>query len=81
FAGIANWLVCIPPDTVKTKLQTAPEGRYSNYFEVWSDVLRSAGFLGLYAGIVPVLIRAFPANAACFYGMEAAKTALAAVGL
>jgi len=26
-AGIFNWLGCIPIDTLKTKLQTAPEGR------------------------------------------------------
>jgi hypothetical protein len=25
-AGIFNWLGCIPIDTLKTKLQTAPEG-------------------------------------------------------
>lgn len=27
-AGIANWSVCIPPDVLKSRLQTAPEGKY-----------------------------------------------------
>lgn len=28
FAGIANWAVCLPPDVLKSRLQTAPEGKY-----------------------------------------------------
>lgn len=28
FAGIANWAVCIPADVLKSRLQTAPEGKY-----------------------------------------------------
>jgi hypothetical protein len=28
-AGICNWLVAIPADVVKSRLQTAPEGVYS----------------------------------------------------
>merc|ERR1712096_401757 len=51
-AGIFNWLVAIPMDVVKNRLQAAPEA--------------------LYKGAVPVLLRAFPANAACFMGYEAA---------
>lgn len=27
-AGIANWSVCLPPDVLKSRLQTAPEGKY-----------------------------------------------------
>lgn len=27
-AGIANWSICIPPDVLKSRLQTAPEGKY-----------------------------------------------------
>jgi len=29
-AGICNWLVAIPPDVLKSRLQTAPEGTYPN---------------------------------------------------
>lgn len=28
FAGILNWAVAIPPDVLKSRLQTAPEGTY-----------------------------------------------------
>jgi solute carrier family 25 carnitine/acylcarnitine transporter 20/29 len=28
-AGICNWLVAIPADVVKSRLQTAPDGVYS----------------------------------------------------
>lgn len=27
-AGVANWSLCIPPDVLKSRLQTAPEGKY-----------------------------------------------------
>lgn len=29
-AGVFNWLVAIPPDVLKSRLQTAPEGKYPN---------------------------------------------------
>lgn len=28
YAGMFNWIVAVPPDTIKSKLQSAPEGRY-----------------------------------------------------
>jgi len=80
-AGIANWLVCIPLDTLKTRLQTAPEGKYSGLGDVFSEVMKHEGFLGLYTGITPVIIRAFPANAACFFGVEVAKRVVTYFGL
>lgn len=27
-AGVLNWLVAVPPDTVKSRFQSAPPGRY-----------------------------------------------------
>ena len=36
------------------------------------QLLKTEGFKGLFRGIVPVAIRAFPANAACFMGFETA---------
>nr|CAI5824620.1 unnamed protein product [Callosobruchus analis]CAI5864432.1 unnamed protein product [Callosobruchus analis] len=35
--------------------------------------MKNEGPLALYKGITPVLIRAFPANAACFVGFELCK--------
>jgi len=70
-AGISNWLIGMPADVLKSRLQTAPEGKYPNGVrDVASDLLRKEGPLALYKGIVPVLLRAFPANAACFVGFE-----------
>jgi len=80
-AGIMNWVVCIPFDTVKTKLQTAPDDIKVTYFGIWREVLKTKGFLGLFQGIVPIMIRAFPANAACFFGVEVARKFLSSIGM
>lgn len=73
-AGIANWLVGMPPDVLKSRLQTAPEGTYKNGIrDVFKQLMKSEGPLALYKGITPVLLRAFPANAACFVGFELCK--------
>ena len=71
FAGIANWAVCIPADVVKSRLQTAPEGMYPNGMrDVFREIIREEGAAALFKGFVPVMLRAFPANAACFFGVE-----------
>lgn len=72
-AGIFNWMVAIPPDVLKSRLQTAPEGMYPNGIrDVFREVMRTDGIRGMYKGTAPVMIRAFPANAACFMGYEVA---------
>eukprot|EP01091_Cochliopodium_minus_P016062 TRINITY_DN58_c1_g1_i1.p1 TRINITY_DN58_c1_g1~~TRINITY_DN58_c1_g1_i1.p1 ORF type:complete len:299 (-),score=66.53 TRINITY_DN58_c1_g1_i1:39-935(-) len=77
-AGVTNWLGCIPIDTLKSKYQTAPDGKYPNGIrDVFRDVVRNEGYGALYRGIGPTMIRAFPANAACFLGVETALKALA----
>ena len=30
---MANWAVCIPADVLKSRLQTAPHGKYPSKFE------------------------------------------------
>ncbi|CAF4313251.1 unnamed protein product [Rotaria magnacalcarata] len=69
-AGIANWAVAIPPDVLKSRFQTAPSGKYSGIADVLRELIRTEGIGSLYKGIVPVMLRAFPANAACFLGYE-----------
>ncbi|TKR95109.1 hypothetical protein L596_009321 [Steinernema carpocapsae] len=69
-AGIANWSVCIPAD-VLSRLQTAPEGKYPDGIRgVLREILREDGLKALFKGFTPVMLRAFPANAACFLGFE-----------
>lgn len=72
-AGVFNWLVAIPPDVLKSRLQIAPAGTYPNGVRsVMAELMREEGILALYKGVTPVLVRAFPANAACFMGYEVA---------
>jgi len=79
-AGMANWLPAIPVDTLKSRLQTAPEGRYNGIRSVFREIIEKEGyqkgFFTLYRGIGPVMVRAFPANAACFLGYETARKML-----
>jgi len=77
FAGMANWLPAIPVDTLKSRLQTAPEGKYPNGIRsVAREIFKNNGsrtLSVLYRGTGPVMVRAFPANAACFLGYETTK--------
>ncbi len=80
--GIINWAVVLPLDVVKSRIQTAPEGLYPRGVrDALPALLKSEGPKGLYRGIVPVFIRAFPANAACFFGFETAMKFLNFVGI
>lgn len=72
-AGMACWIVSIPVDVIKSRFQSAPEGMYGGMGDVFSKLIREEGPSALFAGIRPALIRAFPANAACFFGMEVAR--------
>ncbi|KAL3852394.1 hypothetical protein ACJMK2_016045 [Sinanodonta woodiana] len=70
-AGIFNWAVAIPADVLKSRLQTAPEGTYPNGIrDVFRHLMKEEGIFSLYKGFTPVMLRAFPANAACFMGYE-----------
>jgi solute carrier family 25 carnitine/acylcarnitine transporter 20/29 len=42
-------------------------------WDVYTKLIKEEGVAGLFTGIRPALIRAFPANAACFFGMEVAR--------
>lgn len=71
-AGIFNWIVALPVDVAKSRFQTAPEGKYKGLLEVYSELIKADGIRAFYKGFTPVIIRAFPANAACFLGYEVA---------
>ena len=57
-------------------LLPAPEGTYTGVRDVLSKLLRDEGPRALYRGAGPVMLRAFPANAACFLGYEVALSLL-----
>lgn len=75
-AGMVCWSITIPPDVLKSRYQTAPAGKYSGIFDVYQHLMKEEGPGALVRGMRPALIRAFPANAACFFGMEVAKDSL-----
>lgn len=74
-AGMACWAVCIPFDVLKSRQQAAPRSMPAT--QILQDLVRAEGWSALYRGLRPALVRAFPANAACFYGMEMTRDALA----
>lgn len=81
-AGILNWAVALPIDTMKSRLQVAADGKYPHGMRsVFADIYRHDGLLSLYRGFSAVMLRAFPANAACFLGYETAITVLDYIGL
>ncbi|XP_054742366.1 congested-like trachea protein isoform X2 [Anastrepha obliqua] len=74
-AGISYWIVGMPPDVLKSRLQTAPPDKYKHGIRsVFVELMQTEGPLALYRGVAPVMLRAFPANAACFFGIELANT-------
>jgi len=76
-SGWAMWSVVMPVDTIKSKIQVAPEGisRADVLKEIRADIAKN-GIKTVYRGVGVVLARAFPANAACFLGYEKAKQGL-----
>jgi solute carrier family 25 carnitine/acylcarnitine transporter 20/29 len=78
FAGMACWTVGIPFDVIKSRYQTAPEGKYNGIMDVYKALIKEEGYAGLFRGLRPALMRAFPANAACFLGVELTKKLLGA---
>lgn len=83
-AGIFNWAFAIPFDTMKTRIQVNPE-QYPNGMRDASRAMFTEGpvkaFSQMYRGFSAVMLRAFPANAACFLGVETAVKALNSIGL
>ncbi|KAJ3297152.1 carnitine transporter [Rhizoclosmatium sp. JEL0117] len=68
-AGIANWIVCIPIDSIKTQIQQSREPT-----TFWSVVRSQKSVVHLYRGLGPVLVKAFPASGAFFFGVETTRS-------
>jgi len=74
FAGMAGWTVCMPFDVPKTNVQSRWDTRIlGSYFPQMIKIAKERGIIGFYSGLGPTLIRAFPANAALFLGVETGK--------
>ena len=72
-AGVMMWILACPADVMKSRIQIEPMSKPTGQIlsEIKTDV-RKNGIGVLYRGIGPTLMRAFPANAACFLGYEQA---------
>ena len=73
-AGLAMWIIGVPPDVIKTRIQNAAPGQYPGGIkQVIAELIKKEGVMGFYKGIAPALIRAYPANAACFSTVEVCR--------
>ncbi|KAF8528308.1 mitochondrial carrier [Gautieria morchelliformis] len=75
-AGVAMWSIAIPPDVLKSRLQSAPSGTYTGFLDCARKTIAADGVGALWKGFGPAMARAFPANAATFLGVEASRKAL-----
>ncbi|KAK6503758.1 carnitine transporter [Arthrobotrys musiformis] len=73
-AGIAMWISIFPVDTVKSRLQSA-EGKVT-VGGVVREIYGKGGIKAFFPGLTPALLRAVPANAATFVGVEWAHKAM-----
>ncbi|EIM92135.1 mitochondrial carrier [Stereum hirsutum FP-91666 SS1] len=75
-AGVAMWAIAIPPDVIKSRLQSAPTGTYSGIMDCLRKTIAADGAGALWKGFGPAMARAFPANAATFLGVEYSRQLL-----
>jgi len=75
-AGVVNWSIALPFDVLKTRIQQSQSKSSTETLALTRSLIQNEGIRGLYRGLFPVLLRAFPANAACFYGMEESRSQL-----
>jgi len=75
-AGVCNWIVALPPDVLKSRLQSATDGQFKGVGDVFTHLMKTEGPKALYKGAAPVMVRAFVANSCCFMGYELAMWTL-----
>ncbi len=74
FAGSTAWLFIFPFDVVKSRMQAGASGGGAR--AAAAALWRDCGWRGFLRGYGPAVARAFPANAALFWGVEATSWAL-----
>jgi solute carrier family 25 carnitine/acylcarnitine transporter 20/29 len=82
-AGAIGWLVSFPLDCIKSNIQGANLQSQAggvplrvNTVAAARELVRAKGFLGLYAGVVPSILRAFIVSSSRFSAYEATIWAL-----
>lgn len=69
--GAIFWTICFPIDVVKSRIQV--ENIKENMFVLIYKIFRKEGFISLYNGLTPTLLRTVPATAALFVTYEYSK--------
>ncbi|XP_059174684.1 solute carrier family 25 member 45-like [Physella acuta] len=63
-AGVLSWLIIMPFDVVKSKLQADAQGlMYRGFWDCAQQVYARDGVKAFFLGLVPMAARAFPVNA------------------
>lgn len=65
-AGVAYWTVFYPADTVGSQMRANPEYASKNFVEVFRNVYKREGWMGLYRGWGITAARAAPTHALIF---------------
>ncbi|KAJ3139380.1 hypothetical protein HK100_011717 [Physocladia obscura] len=69
-AGIVSWLVTYPFDVIKTHVQSdLTRAKPMGMWEATKSIYRAEGLRPFFSGLGATCIRAFPTNAATFYGV------------
>ena len=56
-AGVAMWSIAIPPDVLKSRIQSAPTGTYSGLFDCARKTIAADGVAALWKGFGPAMAR------------------------
>lgn len=73
FAGVASWGSIYPIDVIKSRMQLdgmSSQSIYKNSFDCLRKSVQADGYICLFRGLTPTLIRAFPVNAVTFTVVE-----------
>jgi solute carrier family 25 ornithine transporter 2/15 len=81
FAGMTAWTVVFPFDVLKSRMQVGGAGGHGGMLALGRRVLAAGGWRGVYRGWSAAVMRAFPANAALFWGVDTADALLRQAGL
>ena len=76
-AGQAHWLASMPLDVIKTRRQNQLGAGEASALALAQQLYQAEGARGFYRGLLPALLRAAPANAAFWGGVEATTAAIA----
>ncbi|XP_065161769.1 congested-like trachea protein [Atheta coriaria] len=73
-AGLTYAILVAPLDVLKNRVQAAKWDAYPRGVrDVLPELYKTEGLRGFTRGLTPVLLRAVPANVACFFGFEMAR--------